>query len=309
MQADPMRVFLSSTFEDLTDYREKAANAVARLGQQDIRMEVFGARSSDAIEVCSKEIEDSDAFIGIYAHRYGFTPDGADRSITEQEFDLAYSKKPVFCFLIDENFPWLPRYIEGSPGNEKLAKFKQRLSKVRVIDKFTTAEDLAFKISSALGRHLITTRVTETLKKPETGSSSQEGRTQVARRAVRLANVIKGTSLLLVNDIPSQMANVIQLVTELGIAVTIATSTEQALEFLKHGAFDVVISDMARGNIPDDGLRLLQRMRDANLHRPTIFTVGKYEPHRGTPAFSFGITNRVDELLNLVFDVVERARG
>jgi CheY-like chemotaxis protein len=305
----PMRVFLSSTFEDLKEYRAQAALAVERLGQQGIRMEVFGARSSGATEVCTEEIGASDAFIGIYAYRYGFTPDGADRSITEQEFDLAYSKKPVFCFLIDENFPWLPLYIEGSPGKEKLAEFKQRLSKVVVVDRFTTAEDLAFKVSSALGRHLITTRVTETLQKAETGSPSQEGRTQVARRTVRAAPLIKGTRLLLVNDIPDEMDHVVQLLADLGVVVTIAKSTDEALGVLNNGAVDLVVSDMARGGVADDGLRLLKRMRDERLYLPIIFSVGHYEPDRGVPPFCFGITNRVDELLNLVFDVVERVRG
>jgi CheY-like chemotaxis protein len=304
-----MRVFLSSTFEDLVDYRTQAALAIERLGQQGIRMEVFGARPLGATEVCSEEIEASDAFIGIYAYRYGSIPAGTNLSITEQEFNLAYSKKSVFCFLIDENFPWLPRHIEDSPGKEKLAKFKQRLSKALVVDKFTTAEDLAFKVSSALGRHLIATRVTETLKKAETGSSNPEGRTQVARRAARVANLVKGTRLLLVNDIPAQMGYVTQLLTDLGVVVTIAKSTEESLRLLRNGTFDLVVSDMARGVISDDGLRLLKRMREEGLYRPTIFTVANYEPHRGTPPFSFGITNRVDEMLNLVFDIVERTRG
>jgi hypothetical protein len=141
-----MRVFLSSTFEDLVDYRTKAALAVERLGQQNIRMEVFGARPLGATEVSLQEIEASDAFVGIYAHRYGFIPVGADLSITEQEFNSVYSRKPVFCFVVDENFPWLPRHIEASPGREKLIRFKQRLSETVVLDKFTTAEDLAFKV-------------------------------------------------------------------------------------------------------------------------------------------------------------------
>jgi CheY-like chemotaxis protein len=305
-----MRVFLSSTFEDLIDYRTKAALAVERLDQQGIRMEAFCARPDNATHISLDEVGDSDAFIGIYAHRYGFIPPGASLSITEQEFDVAVrSKKPVFCFVIDENYPWPPSYFESSPGKEKLISFKQRLADTIVLDKFTTADDLAFKISSALGRYLITTRVTETLEKAERSPANPEGRTQVARRAVRLADIIRGTRLLLVNDVPSQMSHVIQLLTELGVAVTTATSTEEALRLLKDGTFDLVISDMARGDVSDDGLRLLMRMYEEKLYRPTIFSVGRYERQRGTPPFSFGITDRIDELLNFVFDIVERTRG
>ena len=38
-----MRLFLSSTYEDLAVHRQMAAQALERLGQQGIRMEVFGA--------------------------------------------------------------------------------------------------------------------------------------------------------------------------------------------------------------------------------------------------------------------------
>src|SRR5207248_10559404 len=103
-----MRIFVSSTFEDLTDYRKKATDAIERLGQQGIRMEVFGARPGLATEACFEEIESSDAFVGIYAHRYGYVPQLSSTSITEQEFDFALEKrKPVFCFLVDEGYPWL----------------------------------------------------------------------------------------------------------------------------------------------------------------------------------------------------------
>jgi hypothetical protein len=57
------------------------------------------------------------------------------------------------------------------------------------------------------------------------------------------------------------------------------------------------------------GLRLLKRMRTGGMSQRLIFTVGRYQPERGTPPFAFGITNRVDELLNLVFDALERVRG
>jgi hypothetical protein len=133
-----MRVFLSSTYEDLVDYRAKAANALERLGQQGVRMEVFGARPQSATAACFDEIRTSDAFIGIYAHRYGYTPDDAKISITEQEFDFAITEdKPVFGFLVDDNYPWLPAYIDHEPDLPRLKLFKQKILRTRVRDIFT----------------------------------------------------------------------------------------------------------------------------------------------------------------------------
>jgi CheY-like chemotaxis protein len=137
---------------------------------------------------------------------------------------------------------------------------------------------------------------------------SQE-RTQVARRAERLAPLLNGARALLVNDFPDEMEHVVSILEGLGVSVTTVTSTDEALGALERRDFDVVISDMKRGDNEAEGVRFLELSIDRGLGRPTILTVGRYEPERGTPAFAFGITNRVDELLNLLFDALERSRG
>src|SRR3712207_6661321 len=102
-----MKVFLSSTFVDLEDYRRSVSEALYRLQAQVGRMEVFGARAEDATTASLSEVENCDVFVGIYAHRYGHIPSGATVSITEQEYDHARKhNKPMFCFSIDEDYPW-----------------------------------------------------------------------------------------------------------------------------------------------------------------------------------------------------------
>jgi len=137
-----MKVFLSSTYDDLREHRAKAAQAIERLGQHGVRMEVFGARPGDATGVSLEEIDAADAFLGIYAHRYGYVTKGSSISITEQEFDFAQEhQKPTFCFLVDDDFPWSPKFIEPDPGQSKLKLFKQRISTTFVRDTFTTPDD------------------------------------------------------------------------------------------------------------------------------------------------------------------------
>lgn len=157
-----MKVFLSSTYEDLREHRAKAAQAIERLGQRGIRMEAFGARADEPTTACLEEIESSDAFLGIYAHRYGYVPTDSPVSITEQEFNFAQEKKkPAFCFFVDDDYAWLPRHIEPEPGQSKLKAFKDRIKTRVVRDTFTTPEDLAFKVSTSLGYFLITRDVTK----------------------------------------------------------------------------------------------------------------------------------------------------
>jgi CheY-like chemotaxis protein len=167
------------------------------------------------------------------------------------------------------------------------------------------------KVASSLGHFLISSKVKAELEQIPRNVLviTEGGRDQVARRAARLEPIIKGAGVLLVNDFPEQMGNVINILRGLAVEVHVATNSEQAMSILGHTQFDVVVSDMSRGQTPDEGIRFLNNIRHRGVHLHTIFTVGRYEPERGTPAHAFGITNRVDELLNLIFDVFERTRG
>jgi CheY-like chemotaxis protein len=309
-----MKVFISSTYQDLIEYRRKTAEAIERLGQQGIRMEVFGARPEGAIDVCRDEIAESDIFVGIYAHRYGYIPPNSELSITELEYDYASDiSTPIFCFMIDETFPWIPAFIESGISRDKLLSFKEKIKRSLVLDVYSTPEDLSVKVATSIGRYIITSSVKEGLKKISSSNPAAVGAErdvdQVARRAERLSVILDGGRVLVVNDVPSDMHQVVRILESLNISVTIVATTSRAISLLSIEPYDLVISDMRRNNVPHEGLNLLQVMREKNLLRPTIFTVGRYEPWRGTPAYAFGITNRVDELLNLVFDILERVRG
>jgi len=109
-----MRVFVSSTALDLREHRLAVARALEQLGLGLARMETFGARPSEPTEACLVEIEDSELFVGLYAHRYGYVPERSEIPITETEFDHARSlRRPTFCFFVDDGFrgrrPWSSR--------------------------------------------------------------------------------------------------------------------------------------------------------------------------------------------------------
>lgn len=140
-------------------------------------------------------------------------------------------------------------------------------------------------------------------------AGSESDRKQVSRRAARIASLLQNSRLLLVNDVPAEMFNVTRILQDLNIRVDVVTSTAEALDALTRSSYDVVISDMRRGTVADEGLRFIRESRARGIYRPTILSVGHFNPEQGTPPYAIGITNRVDELLNLVFDVLERVRG
>ncbi|NTW55370.1 MAG: tetratricopeptide repeat protein [Chlorobaculum sp.] len=147
-----MKVFISSTYDDLIDYRTAAIRAVEGTNYQAGKMEVFGARSEEPVKACLKEVEECEIFFGIYALRYGFVPDGSDISITEMEYLHAKEKgKTIYCFILDEeNQPWLKKWIEEGEGKAKLEQFKKLVQKKHTRDTFTTPDDLRAKVANAL---------------------------------------------------------------------------------------------------------------------------------------------------------------
>lgn len=116
---------------------------------------------------CLREVEICDIFIGIYAHRYGYVPPGSNISITEMEFDYARALgKPIFCFLLDENYPWPPKMIEDDPGKSNLEDFKAKISQAVVWEKFRTPEDLQLKIATSISRYFLKFSVPKSIPNP-----------------------------------------------------------------------------------------------------------------------------------------------
>ena len=107
-------VFVSSTFLDLKNHREAVCDALRQGGFLDVAMEHMGARDERPYEECLRIVkEESQYFIGIYAHRYGYIPDGHKISITEAEYKAAgEADLKRLIYIVDPNMPWVPSPIE-----------------------------------------------------------------------------------------------------------------------------------------------------------------------------------------------------
>ena len=200
-----MKAFLSATYIDLRDHRRAAVEAIQRLGHEAVTMEVFGARPEEPTTACLRQIEDSNLMVGVYAHRYGFIPPGETISITEKEYEHARRKgKPAFCFLVADDHPWPPKYIDGEPGRTKLMKFKEQVGSQLTRDVFTTPDDLAYKVAAAVGRYAA---------KDRAGSLGAELKTSLGTADLNARSLAQGRSL---SDAPEDTRNkVLRLLGEL----------------------------------------------------------------------------------------------
>ena len=126
------------------------------------------------------------------------------------------------------------------------------------------------------------------------------------RRAHLVQVVLNGARILWIDDYPTNNTWEVAFFEAAGARIRTAESTETALARLEAEPYDLVISDIARGSSPDEGLRALPKIRAIAPQTPVVFYVGHAESP--PPAGSFGIADAPEELVHLVLDVLERQR-
>ncbi len=95
-------VFISSTSKDLEDYRKAVQLAILNLGLFPSGMENWAVTGNSSVDLCRQKIAEAEIYVGIYAHRYGWQPDGSDfggKSITKLEFDYYLLSHPIHYFV------------------------------------------------------------------------------------------------------------------------------------------------------------------------------------------------------------------
>lgn len=131
----------------------------------------------------------------------------------------------------------------------------------------------------------------------------------VMTRASRNMALLQNTKILWVDDVPDNNFNEIKMLHQLRMDVETAKSTDEAVARLAKQKYDIVLSDLSRDGDATAGLQMLDVLRAAYPGLPVVFYVGDYQAEKGIPPFAFGLTNRPDELLHIVLDVVERQKG
>ncbi len=148
---------ISSTAVDLPEHRAAVKEACLACGIFPIGMEHLPARDATGITVSLEMVDQADLYLGIYAFRYGWVPDGKDISITEMEFDHAVERQKqgklneLLIFIAHDEHPFTAKDIEAdSTAQAKLKKFKGRASDGRVRKQFRSIEELRRLVSDAL---------------------------------------------------------------------------------------------------------------------------------------------------------------
>ena len=137
----------------------------------------------------------------------------------------------------------------------------------------------------------------------------QSERTRVLRRAERSSGKLRRARILWIDDYPQNNEYERRMMRALGALVDTARDSLEAPSLMARTGYDLVISDIDRSGIPDEGLRFLEDISKEAPYPRVVFYVGRVDADRGVPAHAFGITDRPDELLHLVMDGLERERA
>lgn len=165
-----VRIFISSTWQDLQPEREAVEKALHRMQETEFSgMEYFGSRPETPREVSLIEVDRSDIYIGLFAHRYG-------SGITETEYrrarDLGF---PCLIYLKDDNVPVILAHIErDAEGITKLEALKKELKAKHTVSFFTSPDQLATQVVVDLHNVLGHTKATK-----EEASASQSPKYQI----------------------------------------------------------------------------------------------------------------------------------
>ena len=90
------------------------------------------------------------------------------------------------------------------------------------------------------------------------------------KRARQHLKVFREAQLLWVDDHPEYNLNERSMFRQLGAEIDVAKCSEESLAMLKDHGYDVIISDVARGNESSAGLKFLEEFRKQNKTTPVI---------------------------------------
>ncbi|HSW14647.1 MAG TPA: DUF4062 domain-containing protein [Solimonas sp.] len=185
------QVFVSSTYEDLKAEREQVVKAVLEMGHIPVGMEMFSAADEEQWKIISRQIDETDYYILILAHRYGSTTsDGV--SYTEKEYDYAAKRGvPILGFVLDDSAPWPAERMEKEESKRaSLASFKVKVRK-KLISFWSNLDELHGKSSIALMKAINTSpRVGWTRADEIAGPEVTKELTRLSAENARLRNQI-----------------------------------------------------------------------------------------------------------------------
>lgn len=158
----PETVYISSTYNDLKDFRRAIIDCVRMLGDhyRTVSMEDYNAEDIHFAQKCQDDVAACDVYILLLGNRYGYLPKGCDKSITEIEYEKALAcqqqgkQMEILVFKVGE---FCKKY-DYQEQSEKFIQYNQdfldRVSERLSPKPFDSEAELQLQVSHALMKRL-----------------------------------------------------------------------------------------------------------------------------------------------------------
>jgi Domain of unknown function (DUF4062) len=146
-------IYLSSTFEDLKDFRQAVLGGLHNSEYQVLNMENYVAGAQRPVDKCLNDVAKADLYIGLFAFRYGYIPPTQHQnpqglSITELEYRKAQELQiPCLIFVAKEDAGIPLTMVDACTGDndkgEKINNFRKELLTETLTSQFSHPQQLA----------------------------------------------------------------------------------------------------------------------------------------------------------------------
>jgi hypothetical protein len=147
------QVFVSSTFADLREERQRVIQALMEMDCIPSGMELFPAADEEQWQFIKRVIDDCDYYLLIIGGRYGSTT-AEGISYTEKEYDYAIERGMKVVALLHANPEEIPMgKSETDPESRgRLKAFREKVAKNRLVKTWRTADELPGLVALSLSK-------------------------------------------------------------------------------------------------------------------------------------------------------------
>ena len=147
------QVFVSSTYADLKEERQKVIRTVMEMDCIPAGMELFPAADEEQFQFIKRVIDDCDYYLLIIGGRYG-SIDESGISYTEKEYEYAVSRGLKVIALIHKNPEEIPfgKSEQNPQLREKLGQFRKKVATNRLILFWESATELPGLVAQSIAK-------------------------------------------------------------------------------------------------------------------------------------------------------------
>lgn len=157
-------VYLSSTYEDLKDYRKAVYEILRKAGHHVIGMEDYVATDQRPVDKCLSDVEHAEIYIGLFAFRYGCIPapnHQQDQNFSSTELEYRHAGvlgKPRLTFVAKDDAIISLKYVDAVTGEgdrgERIKSLREQLLTQRLNSLFSSPHELSALVLAAVVRCL-----------------------------------------------------------------------------------------------------------------------------------------------------------